>query len=798
MSANPPKHYSEHRGSAEQNTGRNPVPSELESVNIRLARLRDSVLPASPYLLTVPTDIPFRLGSRFVNNWAVGKKGPFAAEEQQLQYMTFLMHHDTDSLLVAVGDWSDNNGGIMAKPGDKSSNVSGAASTPTTNGVAKKKISLSDYKTKAEKESVRNTPEKSQQPPKDGTKQDRSKAPPAPTTKERPMLDPPAEKVPKRESGSKRSLGVSLEKSADAPAPKRMRTSPSQTSRPSDASSKSQSSSKKIPALLSPTLPPTSSDSRLPELLSPTLPPLLEEELAQIEDDSHASKPSVHRRDISAVSNKSRDGILPAKLPDQNKSQLEPKTISKHSQKEPQSRLSSSGLPAKVNLSHRDTDPDTVSLHDEKSPPKAAKLKRNGSSSTENTAPQRLIVKLRYGRANRRRVEALLKFVGKRKVSDNKPQKPINEFYSEDEDSDLRKTEAKHREKRQKHSHDEDYKETPSVAFKTVASEKSHSALKSSSHAAKTTPVKDSRGNSHRGDSREADVRTPLSLSSTKGVTNSIEKTTKMPSSHADAPTISRDDEWRAWREEFQKYTALGRQLKHIADRYTRAKASNENATVSDERVGAASGIEAILCFIVAFIADDRSKALARQVGDSDNWRSIIAYWKAVRVATKRYPHLRGLCLILGAVSHDAINSLDMERLAVCSMPGEQSPVPTPGSDENPLNSEKNKSHKKEFLELKTRLPENFREANRLWLEGCRELSDDVLAAEYPETWAKRSRNFAERGTNKLKAGRYAGEYFLPFGRTTTPMEAVRFGVALLQEWYKNEGLAFEPRLKLS
>lgn len=52
------------------------VPAELESVSTRLGRLKDEVLPSAPYLLTVPTDVPFRLGNRFVNNWAVGKKGP--------------------------------------------------------------------------------------------------------------------------------------------------------------------------------------------------------------------------------------------------------------------------------------------------------------------------------------------------------------------------------------------------------------------------------------------------------------------------------------------------------------------------------------------------------------------------------------------------------------------------------------------------------------------------------------------------------------------------------------------------
>ena len=85
-------------------------------IDQRLKQLKEEVLPFYPFLLTVPTDVPFRLGSRFVNNWAVGKEGPFTPEEQQLQYLTFLTHHEGDSLLVAVGDWSDEPGKAIMDP----------------------------------------------------------------------------------------------------------------------------------------------------------------------------------------------------------------------------------------------------------------------------------------------------------------------------------------------------------------------------------------------------------------------------------------------------------------------------------------------------------------------------------------------------------------------------------------------------------------------------------------------------------------------------------------------------------
>lgn len=781
------------------------VPAELESVSTRLGRLKDEILPSAPYLLTVPTDVPFRLGNRFVNNWAVGKKGPFAIEEQQLQYMTFLMHHDADSLLVAVGDWSDNDGRVMAKPDDDKSRVATPTTPAATQGAAaKKKISLSDYKTRAKGDSTREHSVDNRDPPHDDTRKEKRNTQQTSTSrtiKERTSHDRPYESANTTSPSSKRPFKDFSKPASDAPAPKRARLTPPESA---EEKARTDKKPKGIPALLSPTLPPTSSSPRLPDLLSPTLPPELEEELAHLEDGS----PLPPKRETNSVAKvEGRNGILNKKAPTHDRIRTEQKSsITQPKEASKPASLATSGKPKP----RRDSDLRSASPYAQKSPI---------SIGIGSTATKKLIVKLRYGRANRKRVGALLKFGGKRRLSGSLPSGASKEL-SEDEDGELTRSESKVRGRKRVYSPDDDRIEESSQqqgtisASKTVPSNKimtsNATSFKSPSskgpavskpESVASTPVKDSRSRHQRLADGDAEVKTPLGASSGKSLPPKPDKNLQLSPANGDVMK-TRDQERRSWRDEYTKFTGLGRESKHTADGYSRARAaSSESVSSLDGKLAAASAVESILCFIVAFVANDRHRSLARQVGDSETWRSIIPYWRVVERTTSAYTHLHGLCLVLGAVSRDTINTLDMERLAVCPLPGEQSPVPTPGSDGNTVTSDRNSSNrshnKKEFLEIRTRLPENHKEANRLWLEGCRELSDDVLAKEYPETWSSRSRNFAERGHDNFQIGQYAGSFFLPFGRTTTPMETVRFGVALLREWCKKENIDFKARLKL-
>ncbi|KAF7595132.1 hypothetical protein BBP40_007099 [Aspergillus hancockii] len=675
--------------------------SEQHPIDRRLKSLKEDVLPLYPFLLTVPTDVPFRLGSRFVNNWAVGNDGPFTPEEHQLQYMTFLTHHEGDSLLVAVGDWSDGTGNVMSgqRPG-----LHSAASTPWS-GSGKKKISLNDYKNKR-----------------------KTSASPLPIGQDAHSRDASAVRVlDDNQRASKASF------TGDNPHKLLDKFPSSQTSTRSDSE--------------------TLERKRLPE--------------------SEPEHSNLQERKGSEIGFLKRPKLSPEGAAEPNISE----------------RSKPNGLPTLLS-------------------PTLPPTSNDRPTNPEKFAKPQLLMKLKYGRANRKRVEALLKFSGKRKVappnspvkntadSDSLPNKKTNENSNKTSASDNSSSRLYRSDGKPKHLPSSqgprvaglEKPRTPLSSVPTVAA-----YVQEKAKGASFMPAKDLKDLSYHPETAGNDGRASSQPTVRYPPGDTTTAVKQALSQVNDQPSASRSGERRAWKGEYQKHGNLGRELKHAAERHTTRESGND----SDGKLAAATAIEAILCFILAFVADDQSKSLSRQVGDSSAWLSILAYWRVVKKNSASFPRLNSLCLILGATSYDAIHALDLERLAVTPLPGEQTPVPTPGSDGNAVLSDENKKHRKEILELKSRLPECYKESQRLWLEGSQGLSEDILVSEFPETWSKRSKNFSEQGKQQLKPGDYSGEFFLPLGRITTPVEIVRFGYSILREWCKNEGVEWSGRLGL-
>ncbi|KAJ5836159.1 hypothetical protein N7447_002185 [Penicillium robsamsonii] len=725
--------------------------SDREVLDQRLQRLSDDVLPPVPYLLTFPTKTPFNLGNRSANNWAVGHDRPFSLEEQQLQYMTFLTHHDTDSLLLAVGDWSDETGRMMA---DRSTAPSAGESSRET--VAKKKISLKDYKTQKTSGAVASPVGLGLGASSRGASSSAKSEERRQTTSTEPLKNNDKTKLPRmppksharlspERAGQKRPSGSELDflnppasKKSEAHSTKKLRLSPEKETRREPSPAKSHSP--RLPALLSPTLPPTSGGPRIPRLLSPTLPPDIEKELARLEDRSP-----------------------------------------------PRNSRAGKGLPAKESNTHEH-------------------FRDHSRAEPQKT---QLLTKLRYGRANRKRVEALLKFSGKRKahLSDS----PISQDTDRDDISHPRKKGGDTGSSRghtfgdpkgKKHETDEalgpqggrskepkTFPEKPRTPIPQPHLTSNAIAL-DKTKAASITPVKDLKPpTSRRNDLGETDGKTPSYPANKR---HSVDPGSIMKASPAQSDGRTRNER-QVWWDEWQKFASIGRELKHAAERHT----SKTGTSITGEKLAVVTAIEALLSFIMAFVANDQAKASSRQVGDSSTWLSIVPYWRVVKKNSVPYPVLNSLCLLLGAVSFTAIHSLDLERLAITPIPGEHTPVPTPGSDGNAALSDENRKSRKEFSELKARLPEFYKDSQRLWLEGTRGLSEDVLAREFPVIWSQRSRNYSERGRSSLKAGDYAGSYFLPLGGTTPPIEVVRFGWSLLKEWCSKERVEWNGRLGL-
>ena len=117
-------------------------PTEQSSIDARLQKLTDNVLPSSPYILTIPTT--YRVGPHQVHDWRRGS--PFAAHEEQLSYLSFMARtFDEDNVMQAIGDWDDGNGAIK----EKTTHARSGTSSPLPGQPPKKKISLADYKNKA-------------------------------------------------------------------------------------------------------------------------------------------------------------------------------------------------------------------------------------------------------------------------------------------------------------------------------------------------------------------------------------------------------------------------------------------------------------------------------------------------------------------------------------------------------------------------------------------------------------------------------------------------------------------------
>ncbi|KAL4734620.1 hypothetical protein BDV11DRAFT_197897 [Aspergillus similis] len=784
---------------------------EQDLVDWRLKRLREDVLPIYPFLLTVPTDVPFRLGNRFVNNWAVSDEGPFNPEEQQLQYMTFLTHDESDSLLVAVGDWSDTTGNVMADP---RSRPQSAINTPTSNS-GKKKISLHDYRHKR-KNGTSPLP-LSQEAPGQQSAFTLHIANHNQTPKHIPTSDNNRQRPPKSHPSSNLAAQVHTEvdrkrlsdrdhdrrglQAKDSAPAKRRRLSHEPPTPPSKAEVLNGNG---LPELLSPTLPPTSSTPRLPRLLSPTLPPDLERELAKLGDEPLASD---SQPESTVTSDTARLKAWKGKPPARGISHLESTSATTN----PNPSIKSPRLASEKSAT-KDADKTRFGIRTIANADSKAQVSCRPSHqlSTKSVQPlssgPRLVVRLKYGRSNRKRVEALLKFTGKRKLSrqssplldaaerglshSTKPDQPRVSVSTQANKSVQSTAKLKAAAGNQANSSLKDHPKEPRLA----GAEKPQTPGLSQTQQEKTGPVTitpgkelkystrqelpsiDAKGHSHPA-YRKAPADYPLSSATTHSSSNSADKS----------------GERRAWKEEYQKYGNLGRELKHAADRHT----AKDKVASNDEKLAAATAIEAIICFVLAFIAEDQSKAISRQVGDSSTWLSIIAYWRVVKKNSIPYPPLHSLCLILGAVSYDAIHALDLERLAVTPVPGEHTPVPTPASDGQPINSEESKRSLKDFLELKNRLPECYRESQKLWSDGFRGLSEDILAREFPETWSKRARTYSEQGKKRLKPGEYSGEIYLPLGKASTPLEIIRFSCALLREWCSKEKINWRSKLDL-
>ncbi|KAK4938371.1 hypothetical protein LTR10_021170 [Elasticomyces elasticus] len=790
----------------------------IPQVNERLAHLWESILPRQPYLLSVPSDVPYRHSSRFINTWYEGT--PFDEDEEQLQYLSFLPHlGEHESLLKVEGGWADEQGNrIQEEELSQRTVPASGRNTPADTGN-RKKISLKDYKTKGKSPPV-TTPRlqasqiaKEAQPAavsekKSSTNPNDAQAQEDKDTAQRKLNGRVSEhqlQVPvARLDGTRSPHDSPKGRQPGSPSPtKKRRLSPPFEDRKSISKSplkNTQPPIMEMPRLLSPTLPSPEHENGLPQLLSPVLPPSLAKMMSSSPNPVSSPANGSHQRTDSVRSILAGADLDNDNLFDKNK--LAPTGSRVRSDSQHSARSSAPGTPngSKFVIGGKVLSKNGIKVG---TPLQTAARASPGPQ-------QRHTIILKYGKKNRKRVEGLLKFAPRPKkglVTQDAISRDIKlkkELVKEEVDS-LRTPDIKPRliadedvrtEKKRK-AEDSPGPSSKKMKSSMVIAEKdkrpstpvpSVKTPQTSMKSTFSTPKKDLKSTAMRRveSSEGVDVPTP----GDKGRVSTPVAVPK-PSPQPTSASSTREDERQLWTNIGSKFFALGRTLKHEGS--SMLPPSEDDSKPEQSAKAVILLIEALLCFMINIAAQSHMRP-----GADPGWRSTILYHIFVYRASRKHPHLHGLVVQLGAVCRQAIHRFDLEKLARDALPEDYcNSAPTPGSDGNTRTNEDGTKYKKRYIEFKDELVHNALELQTAWLEGSRRLCGDLLRRDYPNTWAKRARDASARLQDKIVPTKIPKEFYLPMDANTTAFEAARFGVAFLEEWAEKEKIEWKTRIDL-
>ena len=782
----------------------------------QLQHLSDTILPPYPYLLSVPSDVPYRHSARFVNTWYEGT--PFDRQEEQLQYLSFLPHlGEHESLLKVEGGWADDHGNPVEEEelSPKALPVSGRQ-TPAELGQ-RKKISLKDYKTKGKSPPA---PTPQLQSPKTAdkpapapveAKTENAEMPQASTEKKQEDRPAPAKSDTIRElpakathmDGAKSPQVQPKVQQTESPSPAKRRklSPPFEGSNPVAKAPKpeQQPFPLKMPRLLSPTLPSPEKGIGMPQLLSPLLPPSLAKELSTpphtISVESPASgqpKRSDPVRSILAGADLD-NGIFG------DKNALAPGGNRVRSDSQHSARSSAPETPnaAKALLAKNGVRSGTP-LH-------------NGIRASPGPRQRHTII-LKYGKKNRKRVEALLKFATRHKkeplkhepaASRNIPEVNPRKDAVKKEALESRSTpEVKSKAatvddiKLEKKRKPED-SPAPSVKkIKAVEVEKrpttpvpppAKTPLTSQPRSTFSTPKKELKSTAMRRveSTDNGDAPTPTGDKARISTPQPAPKPSPQPPS---GTSSSRQEERQQWININDRFFALGRKLKHEGTAMLPPPESDSKSPKA-----ALFLVEALLCFMINLAANSNARP-----NTDPGWRSIVLYHIFVFRASRKFPHLHALVVQLGAVCRQLVHKYDMEKLARDPLPDDYcNSAPTPGSDGNTKTNEDAEKYKKRYVDFRDDLIENARELQIAWLESSRQMPPEILKRDYPITWSKRAKDSSLRLQEKPTPSNIARDFYLPLDASTTPLEAARFGVTFMEEWAEKEKVSWKTKIDL-
>jgi hypothetical protein len=112
--------------------------------------------------------------------------------------------------------------------------------------------------------------------------------------------------------------------------------------------------------------------------------------------------------------------------------------------------------------------------------------------------------------------------------------------------------------------------------------------------------------------------------------------------------------------QEHSKFFPLGTTLKRRMDNVMKNPDVPENV----RKTSIMHGIEALLCYMLAFHAVDKGTKFRNQAPQPENWAQFFPVWIFMEHKTAQYPELRALVDQLGAVSREQLNKASVDQPA--------------------------------------------------------------------------------------------------------------------------------------
>lgn len=239
---------------------------------------------------------------------------------------------------------------------------------------------------------------------------------------------------------------------------------------------------------------------------------------------------------------------------------------------------------------------------------------------------------------------------------------------------------------------------------------------------------------------------------------------------------------------EAKKFVDLAREIKHDSDAYLK----KDGRTPEEKKLGVVIATESTLSFILAATISDEIYRTVNQVGATDLWNSTRDFINPLAAKhARQFPHLYGLLNQIEGLVCDTLHyHFDVRAEAVFRKFNDLK-AKDPAKAEEYL-----RSNERNLLKQSHEIRVNGRNA---WREGEAALYHTELSANFPKTWAKqRTHPGKGKGRDPVCLQAYAKDGFaLPMGPNSTGLEAVNFGLALLDEFCRKEKVEWKRKLKI-